>query len=188
MGIHEEVTKRILAELEQGTAPWVTPCAVPMPYNAATSRRYNGVNVLLLWNTPYPRPAWVTFHQAQALGGRVRKGEHATPIVYVATGKKPDDALVDDKKKKAKRFPFLTRYFVFNVEQVEGLPKHLYAPPLTLEPNMDAFFSAIPANVRWGPIPMFRIREDWRCAGASAARGSTPSAPASSLRRLPRMS
>jgi len=52
--IHEEVTSRIVAELEQGTAPWVKPwksgIAGPcMPVNATTNRAYRGVNVLTLW-------------------------------------------------------------------------------------------------------------------------------------------
>jgi antirestriction protein ArdC len=82
VGLHEEVTNRILLQPEQGTAPWVKPWAVPLPYNAATSRRYNGVNVLLLWDTPYQRPAWLTFKQTEALSAHVRKGETATQIVY----------------------------------------------------------------------------------------------------------
>jgi len=53
--VYEMVTAKIVAELEQGTAPWVKPWKgsgiADLPYNAATGRRYNGVNVLLLWGT-----------------------------------------------------------------------------------------------------------------------------------------
>jgi antirestriction protein ArdC len=161
MGLHEEVTKRIITQLEAGTAPWVKSWAVPLPYNAASNRRYNGVNVLLLWNTPYSRPAWLTYRQARELGGQVRRGEASTTIVYVA---KKAHAVADEgerDERKPKVIPLLCRYFVFNVEQVDGLPKHLYAPPLTLEPNMEAFFSGVGADVRWGPIPLYNPREDY---------------------------
>jgi antirestriction protein ArdC len=149
MGLHDEVTNRILAQIESGTPPWVKPWATPMPYNAATSRRYRGVNVLLLWDTPYERPAWITFQQARMLGGHVRQGERATQIVYVSDApKKASEG--DDPDAKAKRFWFLTRYSVFNVAQVEGLPRHLYAPPAPVDIDRDAFFSAIGADVRHG--------------------------------------
>ena len=152
--LHEEITDRIVKQLEAGTAPWVKPWAVPLPYNAATSRRYNGVNVLLLWDTPYPRPAWLTFQQATALGGRVRKGEHATRIVYVST------YLKEKEGKESERIPFLARYFVFNVEQVEGLPEHLYAPPERVRSDIDAFLLATKAPVRHGGVQAYYREKD----------------------------
>jgi antirestriction protein ArdC len=144
MQLHVEITNRILAELEKGTVPWVKPWAVPSPYNAATQHRYSGVNVLLLWDTPYQRPAWLTFRQATTLGGRVKKGEHATPIVYVSTITKTEG---DEEKE----ISYLRRYHVFNVEQVEGLPGNLYAAAQARAPNqVEEFFAAIPADVRHG--------------------------------------
>jgi hypothetical protein len=53
--LHDEVTARIVAELEAGCIPWVQPwsgaaCVGPsLPRNALTGRSYSGVNVLLLW-------------------------------------------------------------------------------------------------------------------------------------------
>jgi antirestriction protein ArdC len=162
MGLHEEVTKRILTQLEAGTAPWVKPWAVPMPYNAATSRRYRGVNVLLLWDTPYERPAWLTFQQARTLDGHVRKGERAKQIVYVSDRPKPGGDEDDPEQKKQQRAWFLTRYFVFNVEQVDGLPRHLYAPPPPIDLNVDGFFDRIDADVRHGgPHAYYNRREDF---------------------------
>src|SRR5437667_10085622 len=113
MRLHEEITNRILAQLEKGTVPWVKPWGVPLPYNAATHHRYSGVNVLLLWDAPYQRPAWLTFRQANALRGRVKQGEHATPIVYVSKTTKTEG----DEEKEIR---FLRYYRVFNVEQCRG--------------------------------------------------------------------
>src|SRR5690606_6258624 len=52
--LYSEVTKRIIAELEEGRLPWVQPwdraaCGCTMPHNAGTLRRYSGINVLILW-------------------------------------------------------------------------------------------------------------------------------------------
>jgi antirestriction protein ArdC len=48
-----------------------------MPCNAGTGRRYSGINVLILWATVMERgfssQRWLTYRQAQALGGNVRK-------------------------------------------------------------------------------------------------------------------
>ena len=52
--LYREITAKIIAELEAGRVPWVQPwrasATVPaMPINAATERRYSGINVLMLW-------------------------------------------------------------------------------------------------------------------------------------------
>ena len=128
--IHQEVTDTIVAALEAGTAPWVKPWNAEhgMPCNASTGRHYNGVNVFLLWMTAnargYASQRWLTFKQAKALGGSVRKGQNkangcgATPIVFFNWREHEDKATG-----KVKRFPLLRFYQVFNVEQCEGLPE-----------------------------------------------------------------
>lgn len=49
--VYQQVTDRIIAELEKGTAPWVKPWkdtrgAGSIPYNAVSGRHYSGVNIL----------------------------------------------------------------------------------------------------------------------------------------------
>lgn len=53
--IYQEVTDKIISELEQGTAPWVKPWKggrtgnAALPHNHKSKRAYNGINTLLLW-------------------------------------------------------------------------------------------------------------------------------------------
>ena len=54
--LYDEITAKILAELEAGRVPWVQPwgtaavnASLAMPKNAATGRHYSGVNILILW-------------------------------------------------------------------------------------------------------------------------------------------
>jgi antirestriction protein ArdC len=149
VSLHEEITNRIIEELKQGRTPWMKPWAVPLPYNAATQHRYSGINVLLLWLAPYRRPAWITFRQATALGGQVRKGEHATPVVYVSKISKT----VDEEERL---IPFLRRYHVFNVEQVDGLPSNLYAQAQEDPTNtVKLFLGGIDADVRHGGVAAY---------------------------------
>jgi len=54
--LYQEITDKIITELEGGRVPWVQPwgtatakAPLDMPKNAATQRRYSGINVLILW-------------------------------------------------------------------------------------------------------------------------------------------
>ena len=91
--IYDEVTERIIAELEAGCLPWVQPwgsqrsgVGPALPRNALTGRTYSGINILVLWGAVirhgYPSQGWLTFRQALEAGGNVRKGEQGTTIVY----------------------------------------------------------------------------------------------------------
>ena len=87
--LYAETTARIVAALEQGVAPWVRPWSTgldAMPTNACTRRPYRGINVVLLAMEAqahgYPLNRWLTYRQAAALGGQVRKGEHGTHVVF----------------------------------------------------------------------------------------------------------
>jgi antirestriction protein ArdC len=56
---YDEITDKIIAELEAGRVPWVQPwgtaaaakAPLALPKNAATSRRYGGINILILWGS-----------------------------------------------------------------------------------------------------------------------------------------
>jgi len=139
VNLYDEVTQRIVAELEAGTVPWVRPwgraaAGAGLPVNAATGRAYSGINVLILWGAviaaDYPTQGWLTFRQALDAGGAVRKGEKGTGIVYA-------DRFVPEAEKSraaeqggdAKAVPFLKRFTVFNVAQCEGLPEAFSAAP-----------------------------------------------------------
>ncbi|MGI4756387.1 MAG: ArdC family protein, partial [Janthinobacterium lividum] len=149
--IYQVVTDRILASLKEGLIRWEKPWQAPtyaggnFPRNFATGRPYQGVNVMLLWSTPYSAPFWLTYKQAKELGGAVRKGEKGTPIVFYKqfTGKKdgthqtsdqPAEQPDDQDAGKARTAFMLISYTVFNVEQCEGLnlPERLPSVELDL--------------------------------------------------------
>ena len=93
--LYDEITDKIIAELEAGRVPWVQPwgtaaakAPLAMPKNASTNRSYSGVNVLLLWGSTiengFTGQSWLTFRQALSLGGHVRKGERGTVLSFAA--------------------------------------------------------------------------------------------------------
>jgi hypothetical protein len=71
--------------------------------------------------------------------------------------------LTREEGNEEKQIPFLKRYFVFNVDQVEGLPANLYAPPvLGSVEHLDTFLSGIRAEVRHGgPAAYYNRKEDY---------------------------
>jgi len=120
MNIHsyERITERIVSLLEQGTVPWHKPWTVKtgLPRNLISKKPYRGINVFLLMATSYESPHWLTFRQAIQLGGNVKKGEKACPVVFWKRMKNENEE--SDEPKKA---PLLRLYHVFNVAQCEGL-------------------------------------------------------------------
>ncbi len=120
--LYDEITTKIIDELEAGRVPWVQPwgtagAKVPlsMPRNASTDRFYSGVNILLLWGSTiengFTGQSWLTFRQALSLGGHVRKGERGTTVVYA------DRFVPSDEKRRAaeagdeaQAIPFLKRF------------------------------------------------------------------------------
>ncbi len=165
--LYDEITSKIIAELEAGRLPWVQPwgssgvsAPLAMPKNAATGRQYSGVNILILWGAVIARgfscQSWLTFRQALGLGGNVRKGERGTTVVYA------DRFVPDDEKQRAretgddaKAIPFLKRFTVFSTDQCENLPEDLVtAPPPLPEglilPEVEALIRASGADLRLG--------------------------------------
>jgi antirestriction protein ArdC len=165
--LYEEITNKIIAELEAGCFPWVQPwgssgvrAPLGLPRNATTGRRYSGINVLILWSAVvengYSVQSWLTYRQALALGGHVRKGERGTTVVYA------DRFVPDDERQRAhergaapRAIPFLKRFTVFNVEQCQDLPDGIAAgpPPVDTDlilPQAEALIRAIGADLRIG--------------------------------------
>ena len=127
--IYQQVTDTIIAALETGTAPWVKPWAsCGAPRNAVTGRAYTGINTLLLAMSPHANPLWLTYKQAKAAGGTVRKGEHGTQVVFFKP-LKVEDKGAENADDKGKIIPLLRMFTVFNVQQIDGLPeKYTEAP------------------------------------------------------------
>jgi antirestriction protein ArdC len=80
-------------------------------------RPYTGINALLLGLSEYGDHRWGTFRTVQAHGGRVRKGERGTFVVFF----KPLEVKDESAPKGKRTVPMLRHFYVFNVEQCDGL-------------------------------------------------------------------
>ncbi|ASI60056.1 DNA primase [Raoultella ornithinolytica] len=137
--IYQSVTDSIIAALEAGVKPWSCPWQrVPgmsgLPSNYATGAAYSGMNIMLLWSSAseqgFNDSRWMTYKQAKAEGGQVRKGEHGTTAIFYTTLEKENDDGETDY------IPMLKTFTVFNVEQINGLPMsdEVVFPAVTFEP------------------------------------------------------
>lgn len=115
--VYQSVTDSILEKLEQGEIPpWRrTWAATETPKNLISKKAYRGINVFLLLLQGYSSPHWLTFKQAKAQKGHVRKGQKGTKIIFWKMLQKERDG------GKVDTFPMLRTYTVFNVEQCEGI-------------------------------------------------------------------
>jgi antirestriction protein ArdC len=172
--LYDEITGRIIAELEAGRVPWVQPwgtaaakAPLAMPRNACTARQYSGVNILILWGAviehEFTGQSWLTFRQALSMGGHVRKGERGTTVVYA------DRFIPNDERKRAaetgedaQAIPFLKRFTVFNTDQCDDLPAEIATvapppPPGMIEPRVEALIKATGIDFRIGGNRAFYV-------------------------------
>jgi antirestriction protein ArdC len=164
--LYEEITSKIIGELEAGRVPWVQPwgtqakAQLAMPKNASTGRAYSGINVLILWGAVvehgFAGQSWLTFRQALSLGGHVRKGERGVTVVYA------DRFVPSDERRRAREvgeeaqaIPFLKRFTVFNTDQCNDLPSDVATvapppPPGTIEPDVETLIKNSGVTFRIG--------------------------------------
>jgi antirestriction protein ArdC len=127
LDIQKTVTDSIIQQIEKGgILPWRCPWHInstnqSLPFNFVSKRSYSGINILILWSETiekgYSSNAWLTFKQAQELGGCVRKGEKSTRCTYFGQFNVDDESRADESK----WIPFRKIYSVFNIEQVEDI-------------------------------------------------------------------
>jgi len=169
--VAQTITDLIISKIEAGTLPWRRPWkrrgmgGSPLRANGVP---YTGINALYLWvvadHYGYTSRYWMTYRQAQELGGQVRKGEKSEPSVYFNTITKAgiDHASGDEVSRQIR---FLKSYAVFNAAQIDGLPSWYYpdpvpeAPPTPSERQaaITAFFDPIPTEVRYGGDSAFYV-------------------------------
>ena len=113
MDLYQEVTNRIMEQLENGLIPWRKPwISVGNAISHATGKPYSLLNQMLLG-----RPGeYVTFNQCQQEGGKVRKGEKSQMVVFWKWIETEDEETGEKKE-----VPFLRYFNVFHIDQCEGL-------------------------------------------------------------------
>ena len=162
---YDRITGQIIALLEQGTVPWHKPwkASTGWPRNLVTNKPYRGINVLLLHCMNYESPFWLTCRQANMLGGTIRKGEKACPVIFWKR------LPIEDTGSEEKReIPLLRYYHLFKMAQCEGIKNGHATAPNGMEPVLSHKPEDIVANMPQRPPikdgftrAFYSLREDY---------------------------
>lgn len=159
-----QIAGAIVDRLEKGVRPWVKPWdgrARERPLRAC-GEPYRGTNLFWLWLVAdargYASRYWMTYAQAAAFGGHVRRGEHSTPAIFFkpGTARRAEDDPDGSAGEPGRPHLVMRSYALFNADQVDALPARFAAPPRVLAPWPDrlpaiaSFFDRLPGEVRVG--------------------------------------
>lgn len=149
LDVYRAVTDSIVAAIEAGPGRFELPwhhhgSRLTLPGNAATGKRYRGVNVVALWAAAQARgfgtPLWASYRQWQSVGAQVRRGERASIVVFYK------EFAIEENDSDSSKQQFRTRLFarasrVFNAEQVDGFspPEPPDPDPVEVVAEVDAF-------------------------------------------------
>ncbi len=137
--LYQEVTNKMITLLEKGVAPWrCTWNKYGLARNYATGHIYTGINAFLMNLTPHPIPYFLSFRQAKAKGGNIKKGAKSEmvffykPLFKDKNFIKADEAVnLKGRGEEVKVIPMLRYFNVFNVQDVEGIKIEI--PEVTLK-------------------------------------------------------
>lgn len=121
MNIYQIITDRIISQLEKGIIPWSKPWigVRDYAYSRSTGKPYSLLNQILL-----DKPGeYLTFKQCSEAGGRIRKGEKSSIVVFWRIYDKK--TTTEDGTVKIEHIPLLKYINVFHIDQCEGIePKY----------------------------------------------------------------
>jgi antirestriction protein ArdC len=163
--IYQEVTDRIVANLEKGVIPWVKPWHTEntLDKNIVSQNEYNGINRLILGMSGFNSNVWGSFKQWDSLGANVKKGEKGTAIVFY---KPLSSTKVNEQGENENSFyACLKTYYVFNAEQVEGIeikPRAVENKPFLNNELIDQLVANTGATLKHGGnSAYYRPSEDY---------------------------
>ncbi len=164
--IYSRVTDLIIEQLENGVVPWQSPyfSKIGFPTNFVSKKPYRGINLLLLAFRRYASPYFLTYLQAQELGGHVRKGEKGSLVVKYGTFTKADE---QTDTETARKRGYLKSYTVFNAAQIEGIafpePVKSDVPLTAAGDRARAIVAAMPNQPQFEegrPVPCYSLKTD----------------------------
>jgi antirestriction protein ArdC len=130
--MNEAVAQQLIEQLQAGTSPFQAP-GFRMPVNPTTGKPYRAMTALALALQDKADPRWMTLRQASNNKWKVEKGSKGTLINFLKTQDRVQlldesgERKLNSKNKPVTQLiklekPFMTNAFVFNADQIEGIP------------------------------------------------------------------
>jgi antirestriction protein ArdC len=154
---YEIVSEMIIKQLESGVVPWRKPWRTETPVNLVSMKEYRGINVFLLVCQGYGSRYWLTYRQAQSLGGNVRKGARGSKVVFWKLDEY-ENRNTETGESEIRKSLLLRYYTVFNLEQCEGIEPP--EQPATFNPieQCETILERMPNPPRFEPDVQARYR------------------------------
>jgi len=125
--VYQMVADKIVEQLNKGIIPWHRPwngvtTAEGGAINYCSRRPYSLLNQMLLMKGG----EWLSFKQIQELGGRIKKGEKGSFVVFykslvIKDGKRTESDSEAEDVNELKTIPLLRYYNVWHISQTEGI-------------------------------------------------------------------
>ena len=179
--LYRGFSEAVSEQLARGDLPWrqVTPEAGrPLMF---TGEAFGGAGVLAQWSVANAKgfglPTWMTISAIQEHGGRLLDG--AVPVMVFHGYTRPVTMVSPATGDSVTRAVETWRpYAVFNVEEVEGLPQHLYRRYREIRPashhspdqGLDEFVQTLGADIRLEERSGVAFRGAGDGAGQAVAR------------------
>lgn len=127
--LYNQITNEIVKQLEAGIVPWQKPWQNGTFMGCVSHTSGKPYSLLNQWLLNYRSGEYLTYKQIQAEGGRVKAGEKASIVVFWQfVEKKELEAVCDENGDEietreviACRYPILKSYYVFHIDQCEGI-------------------------------------------------------------------
>lgn len=152
------INNMIMDKLKNGKTPWKQTWNDYGPArNYVSKKAYRGINAMILNNTEFEYPLFLTFLQVKELRGFIKRGSKSIEVIYWKT-------LEFENEDQVKRIPYLRYYNVFNVEYVDGVKLKL--PTKFVNDSIDACETIVndmpsrPVIEHGGDKPYYNWMED----------------------------
>lgn len=120
----EDLAKGLINTIEKG---WEKPWVTPFPFNPSTGKEYSGANVFRLVNESvkqkYDDPRWLTYKQAQNLGGQVKYDQRLNYVKCIKWMEKEFERTKEDGTKEKEKRMIPSAFCLYNAQQCTGLPE-----------------------------------------------------------------
>lgn len=143
----QALANKLIEQIKENKAPWQKPWtgaefSLPVNHQGTPYQGVNSLNLMIeAQSKGYTDNRWFTYNNAKEQGGQVKRGEKGTPIIAVITTEQVDkkdeqgNIIKDENGKPIKETvqldrPIIKQYYVFNAEQINGIPPRQLPPTI----------------------------------------------------------
>ena len=173
-----EIVARVIKNIENNdTGIWSKGwIGGGLPRNYASKTTYSGFNTISLMvmqeEENYSSNQWLTFNQIRKIkGAKLKKGSTSTPVFFFKILEKSETNEAGEKE--TKKIPLLKFYYVYNLDQIEGIEIGTEKPEnmdlnefvantgMTIKTKSEAYYSPLKDYIGIPDLKLFNSTESY---------------------------